>query len=105
MSKTIELPHNTPIELKPGKICPLMSGQVVPVSPGGGKIAMPNQVQMAPVMVPCQKEGCQWWSRINGRCVIQDLSTNILSIATQITQQRRIADTLEGLLEHTKKVL
>lgn len=103
--KTTKLSHNAPIEMKPGKICPLMSGQVVPMSPSGGKVLTPNQVQMAPVMVPCQQENCSWWSRSNGRCVIQNLSTNLLSIATQIAQQRRIADTLEGLLEHTKKVL
>lgn len=62
--------HDAPIELKSGKICPLMSGALVPVPPSPGKIAKPNQIDLAPIMVPCQKEHCQWWDDEMDECGI-----------------------------------
>ena len=67
--------HLQPVALTPGKVCPLMSGQVVPMQPGPGKLAMPNQVQMAPIMVPCQREHCQWWNDIEASCCVGNLAS------------------------------
>ena len=95
--------HNAPIEMKPGKICPLMSGQVVPMSPGGGKIATPNQVQMAPVMVPCQKEGCQWWDEAAETCIVAGYVHSLVDRSK--IRDLQIAEMVEFLREATQRLV
>lgn len=50
-----------PKETFPFGCCPLMSGQVIPLSPPGG-IQAPNTLSVSPVMVPCAGPNCQFWT-------------------------------------------
>lgn len=57
MTHTIKLPDAK-------KICPFMSGRLVPSGPIQGA----NQVNLSPLMIQCAESNCQLWSYANDGC-------------------------------------
>ncbi len=65
--------------VKVEKMCPLMSGQGVPVQSNSG--IQTGQVQIATMEVPCGKEKCQWWDPAVDDCAMVDVA----SVSTCLT--------------------
>lgn len=90
-------------------ICPLMSGQVVAIPGRPGTITTPGGPVLAPSVISCAHEKCQWWDESSEQCVVfsvaeavGDVSNcleslrNVLEPATE-SPLVRIADTLDQL--------
>ncbi len=65
MSGAVELADASQVNID--KLCPLMSGQVVP-GKAPGAIHDPNSLQLVPVTIPCAGERCQLWDQELDRC-------------------------------------
>ena len=97
----------------PWLICPLMSGQVGPVPGLSGGVVTPHQTMLAPNVVTCAREKCQWYDQSADECAIWTIAQALFKLAASIPQiaagleppiggspLMRIADSLEKLVEY-----
>ena len=82
--------------------CPLMSGYPVPVTPPNGKIMQPNQVAIAPMMVPCVEDSCPLFDSLagrSGRCCLAEIMTashNLAALHDRISELKLILEPPKG---------
>jgi hypothetical protein len=73
-------------------ICPLMSGQIVPVPGRAGRIDTPGATTLAPSVVTCARENCRWWDESSQQCVL-------FSIAEEVGDVNNCLVSLRSVLE------
>lgn len=114
MSKITEV--NTGAAATAELICPLMSGQIVPVPGRAGRIDTPGATTLAPSVVTCAREKCQWWNQFGGQCAIQAIAEGLVVVSGSLSSVRdvlepatesplvRIADSLDQISKRLNKI-
>ncbi len=97
-------------------ICPLMSGQIVPVRGRSGRIDTPGATTLAPSVVTCAREKCGCWDESSEQCTllsiaeaVGDVSNCLLSLRNVLEPATesplvRIGDTLGQTLKMLKGI-
>jgi hypothetical protein len=73
-------------------ICPLMSGQIVPVPGAPGSVVTPGQMKLAPSVVACAREKCQWWNHLGEQCTIFSIAEALFVIHGSMTLLREVLE-------------
>lgn len=72
-------------EVKTERICPLMSGQIVPVPGRAGRIDTPGATTLAPSVISCAREKCQWWDELGEQCTLQTIAEVLKAVQYSVT--------------------
>lgn len=73
-------------------ICPLMSGQIVPVQGASGGVVTPGQTTLAPSVVTCAREKCQWWDEFGQQCALRAIAEALKAVHGSITSVRDVLE-------------
>jgi len=96
-------------ETTPDLICPLMSGQIVPTKGQPGGVVTPGQMALAPSVVMCAREKCQWWDEFGDQCTLHAIAEALKAVHGSVASVRdvlepasesplvRIGDILDGI--------
>lgn len=97
-------------------ICPLMSGQIIPVPGRAGRIDAPGATTLAPSVVTCAREKCQWWNQFGEQCTLQAIAEGLVVVRGVLGSVRdvlepptesplvRIGDSLERIWKTLDKI-
>lgn len=89
----------TRIEPKPNvPICPLMSGQLVPIQDSGCVVA-PGKPGFMPVMVACAREKCEWFEEDRGSCSVALIPDRMKVLTTYANNIANNIHFIEEVLE------
>jgi len=74
------------------KSCPFMSGSPAPVPKS--LLEQSGTVSFAPMLVPCQGEGCQLWDEVNGECLVPAgiLNYNLGGVASTVQELKAVLE-------------
>lgn len=73
-------------------ICPLMSGQIVPVQMTPGGVVEPGKTRLAPSVVTCAREKCQWWDEFGKQCTLQSIAEALKAVHGSVTSVRDVLE-------------
>jgi hypothetical protein len=73
-------------------ICPLMSGQIVPVQMTPGGVVEPGKTRLAPSVVTCARENCRWWNEFGQQCALQAIAEALFVLAGSIGSVRDVLE-------------
>ena len=79
-------------EVKSEAICPLMSGQIVPVRAPAGDIVTAGQSMLAPSVVTCAREECQWWDESSEQCGILTIAEGVGDVSNCLVSLRNVLE-------------
>lgn len=84
-------------------ICPLMSGQIVPVQMTPGGVVEPGKTRLAPSVVTCAREKCQWWDESgDGCCKIETIGEFVMDLSRSLSS---LGNVVSGSILSIKDVL
>ena len=67
-------------------ICPLMSGQIVPVQMTPGGVVEPGKARLAPSVVTCAREKCRWWDETAEECTAKLIAGALVALSHSVPQ-------------------
>ncbi len=73
-------------------ICPLMSGQIVPVQMTPGGVVEPGKTRLAPSVVTCAREKCQWWDEFAEQCALGAIAEALKAVHGSVTSVRNVLE-------------
>lgn len=89
---------------KTGKICPLMSGQLVMTEAQAGGVLTPGKPVLIPTKVVCAREQCQWWNKPVGRCAKMEQAEATLQIALSVMEMKTALEPLRLLIGSLRRL-